>query len=84
MKVYTNEDILEIDKKYNMECRLSRFERLSFQNIDLTRKAGIKYLMNDSELREWAKCFNSVEYFADNFFGAFYSRIFLWQFCAPK
>ncbi len=67
MKVYTTKDILEIEEKYKNAEKLSRSETIWFQNIPGTRKAGIKFLLDGHELREYVRCANSVEYFVDNF-----------------
>ena len=65
MKVYTTKDILEIEERYNSKEDISRYNKIWFQNIPGTRKAGIKFLMYDYEIREYIKCFNSIEYFTD-------------------
>jgi hypothetical protein len=67
MKIFTEEDILNINKRYNEGRVISRYEKLWFQTIYGVRKAGIKYFLNDEELKEYAKCYNSVEYFIEKY-----------------
>lgn len=63
MKIYTSEDILEIQSKTE---RLTRNEQIWFQNNFGVRKAGITYCLNNQELKEFARCFGSIEYFSEH------------------
>jgi len=67
MKIFTSEDISNIRKRYLAGQNISRSERLFFQTIDGTRKAGIKYLMSFEEMVEWSKCYNDIDYFINNY-----------------
>ena len=66
MKIYTKEDLIKIDDKYRLGQVLSRDERIWHQNIVGVRKAGSFYALSTNELREYAKCFSGIDYFANS------------------
>jgi len=72
MKIFTKENVSEINEKYNMGHPISRYDNLWFQNNHGLRKSGIKYFLNNEELIEYAKCYNGVEYFIEK-----YCKIFI-------
>lgn len=67
MKIYTTKDINDILARYNRADRMTRKDRIWFQNIEGVRKPGMYFSLTTEELREYAKCFHSIQYFADNF-----------------
>lgn len=46
---------------------MTRQDRIWFQNIEGVRKSGIYFSLTQHELYEFAKCYHSIQYFADNF-----------------
>lgn len=66
MKVFTTENIELIEKKFNTGKKINRHENVWYQAIPYTRKCGINFLMTSNEMKEWSKCFNSLEYFMEN------------------
>lgn len=66
MKIYTKEDLIKIDDKYRLGYPLNRYERIWHQTIVGVRKAGLFYALSTDELREYAKSFSGIDYFANN------------------
>lgn len=69
MKVYTKEIIEKMLTDWNLGKKgfTLRSRQIWYQQIVGLRKSQINYLMNDEELEEYAKCYNSVDYFAEKY-----------------
>lgn len=67
MKIFTTDDINNILVKYNKSEKTTRKDKIWFQNIEGVRKSGMCFSLSHKELHEYAKCYNSVQYFAENY-----------------
>jgi hypothetical protein len=69
MKVYTKDIINKMMQDYENGIKgfYQRSRQIWHQNIIGIRKSGVNYLFSDEELKEFAKCYNSIVYFAENY-----------------
>lgn len=67
MRILNKDIVSDIMRKIENNEKLSRFDKIEYQNIKGTRKANISYSYDDEEMIEYSKCYNDVFYFAEKY-----------------
>lgn len=71
-KTFKTEDIDRIEKSIKQGEKIKRIDRIFYQNINGTRKAGINYIFSQEELSEYTNCANNPIYFIEKYCGIKY------------
>ena len=67
INVLTTEKVNQIIDKTNRGEKLSKNEKIWFDNKVGIRKEGVKFAATKQELDEWVKCKMDIHYFADTY-----------------
>lgn len=66
-KIFTTEIVNEIIRKRNFGEKISRNEKIWYQNIDYVRKDNLLFLFTNEELLEYSKCAHDPIYFIEKY-----------------
>ena len=66
--VWTTELVNQAIERISDGYILKRAENPFFDNIIGLRRSGLTFQMTESELEEYAKCYGSIRYFAEDYF----------------
>ena len=66
-KTYNTNDIDRIEKLINIGEQIKRKDKINYQNIKGTRKAGINFIFSQEELSEYTKSANNPIYFIEKY-----------------